>query len=144
MEIPKKVLDFIKATTRQTFPNEACGFLVGQKGQELILEAIPAPNLSKTPDQFLIDPEFHLKTQRELREKGLSIIGVYHSHPSGDSTPSKQDQNGPHTPGFYWLITVYDGKNPPKSSLFRENPSQTPGFSRNFDKVPLQIEKFVA
>lgn len=143
MDIPLKVLKFIETEAKEAFPKESCGFLIGRGGGS-ILEAIPAPNLSPDPDQFLIDPEFHLKTQRELREKGLSIIGVYHSHPGGDSGPSAEDRAGPNIPGFYWMITAFDGKNSPKTSLFRENTSKNAAISRNFDNVPLQIEKFVA
>jgi len=144
MEIPAKVLDLIEAEAIKAFPKESCGLLVGKKSIDLFIEAIPAPNLSPGPDQFLIDPEFHLKTQRELREQGLEIIGVYHSHPGGDSTPSARDRAGPNTPGFYWLITSLGEKTRPKTSLFRENPTENGETSRNFDKVPLQIEKFVA
>ncbi|MEE8295870.1 MAG: M67 family metallopeptidase [Sphingomonadales bacterium] len=144
MEIPAKVLDLIEAEAIKAFPKESCGLLVGKKRVDLFIEAIPAPNLSPGPDQFLIDPEFHLKTQRELREQGLEIIGVYHSHPGGDSTPSTRDRAGPNTPGFYWLITSLAEKTRPKTSLFRENPTENGFTSRNFDKVPLQIEKFVA
>lgn len=144
MEIPAKALALIEAEAKAAFPKEACGFLVGKKGGDFILETISAPNLFPGPDQFLIDPEFHLKTQRELRDQGLAIIGVYHSHPGGDSTPSPQDRAGPNTPGFYWLITSLGEKTRPKTSLFRENSSENPALSRNFDKVPLQIEKFVA
>ncbi len=144
MEIPSRVLHLIEQEAKAAFPKESCGLLIAKKGENLILDAIPAPNLSEGPDQFLIDPEFHLKTQRELREKGLEIMGVYHSHPSGDSKPSKKDKKGQPTPGFYWLITAFNGKNDPKSSLFRENKPENPSSSRDFVKVPLQIEKFVA
>lgn len=144
MEIPAKVLALIEAEAINAFPKEACGLLVGKKGVNNILEAIPAPNLSPDPNGFLIDPEFHLKTQRELREQGLGIIGIYHSHPGGDSTPSPKDRAGPNIPGFYWLITSVEGETRPKTSFFCENPSENPALSRNFDKVPLQIEKFVA
>ena len=144
MEIPAKVLDLIEAEAIKAFPKESCGLLVGKKGGDFILEAISAPNLSPGPDQFLIDPEFHLKTQRELRERGLVIIGVYHSHPGGESNPSARDRAGPNNPGFYWLITGVGMKTRPKTSFFCENSSENPLTSRNFDKVPLQIEKFVA
>lgn len=144
MDIPLKVLKFIETEAKKAFPNEACGLLVGKKGGGTILDAVPSPNLSQEADRFLIDPAFHLKTQREFRAKRLSIIGVYHSHPGGDSTPSSQDRAGPNITGFYWLITSLGGETRPKTLLFSENPSENPAKSRNFDKVPLQIEKFVA
>lgn len=144
MNIPLKVLQFIETEAKKAFPEESCGLLVGKKDAKIILDAVPSPNLSPDSDQFLIDPEFHLKIRREFRGQGLEIIGVYHSHPGGDSTPSSQDRAGPNITGFYWLITSVDGETRPKTSLFRENPSENPAKSRNFDKVLLQSEKFVA
>jgi proteasome lid subunit RPN8/RPN11 len=144
MDIDATLLGFMEKEARAALPKESCGLLVGQKNSNFIQDVIPAPNLSPEPNQFFIDPEFHLKTQRDLRIKNLEIIGVYHSHPIGDSTPSRDDEIGPHRPGFYWLITSFDKKGDVTSHLFREKTAENPLTSRNFEKVNLQIKKFVA
>lgn len=131
----------IEREAAAALPGEACGLLVGEEGGGEIIRAIPSPNRAREEDEFLIDPVVHLNVQRKLRTLGQEIIGVYHSHPSGDSHPSEVDKKGPSQPGFYWLITALEGKKAKKSSLFCEIPVQNPSNSRNFRKAPLQILK---
>lgn len=141
MKISLDLLKAIEKTATAALPGEACGLLAGGEDGKEILRAIPSPNKGKEKDEFLIDPIIHLNLQRKLRVLGQEIIGVYHSHPSGDSSPSRADKKGPSQPGFYWLITAPNSKNRPESSLFCEIPVQNPSNSRNFRKVPLQILK---
>ncbi len=42
--------------------------------------------------RYSISPEDMLRTQRQAREQGLSIIGVYHSHPDHEAVPSECDR----------------------------------------------------
>jgi proteasome lid subunit RPN8/RPN11 len=71
-------------------PNECCGFLLGN-AQE-ILEALPARNVADNPaTRFLIDPADHFAVRRLARERGLEVIGFYHSHPASPPEPSPHD-----------------------------------------------------
>lgn len=141
MKIPKAVLEGIELEAKKAFPREACGILVGKKGEEAITGAVPSPNRARSGNEFLIDPGVQLKTQRETRARGLSVIGIYHSHPSGESDPSIADKKGPSSPGLFWLITALKTRGEAKTVLFREKMSQNPANSRNFDKALLQIVK---
>ena len=48
-------------------------------------------NLNASPTRFLLDPRDHFAAIREARASGHRVVGVYHSHPDGSSTPSKTD-----------------------------------------------------
>lgn len=137
MQILQHLLNQIEAHAQETFPREACGLLIGKDGQ--ILDAIRSPNLAAGFDEFLIDHALHLKIQRQVREKDLKIIGVYHSHPGGDSEPSFADISGATTPGLLWMITALKGGEVLETHVFRASPGNCHAISQNFEQQRLQI-----
>jgi proteasome lid subunit RPN8/RPN11 len=58
-----------------------------------IVEAIPAQNLapSNRRTRFTLDPRAYLHADRLAREKGLAVVGCYHSHPDHPALPSATD-----------------------------------------------------
>ena len=102
------VAQAILERARQAWPHEICGFLWGQRqpGLMVITDHIPMPNASPDPRRFLIDPAAHIALLRRLREDGQedSLLGPYHSHPSGDPRPSVYDR--PAAAGELWLIAA--------------------------------------
>jgi len=139
MRISESLLQKIETEALNAYPREACGLLVGKAGE--ILEVIPSPNLADEDDEFMVDPALQIRTKRALRPKSLAVLGVYHSHPSGESSPSARDAKGAANPGFFWIITAISPKKAKKSALFVEKMNPNRPNSRNFEKVPLQILK---
>ena len=76
---------------RRERPRECCGLLVGARGR--IAVAVPMPNLARGRTRYRVDPAAHIALQRVLRviAPGISIVGVYHSHPHGPAVPSETD-----------------------------------------------------
>jgi proteasome lid subunit RPN8/RPN11 len=72
-------------------PRECCGFLVGRGTR--VLFAVAAPNVSTRRSRYRIDDSTHIELRRALRRFSprLEIVGVYHSHPSGNARPSPTD-----------------------------------------------------
>ena len=63
------------------------------------------PNVHAEPSRhFEIDPAALLRAHREARAGGAAVIGHYHSHPSGDPTPSRTDAASAAPDGAIWLI----------------------------------------
>ena len=62
-----------------TFPKEGCGLMIGSDG--VVQEAVPLPNSYTGPqeDFFVIDPKDLHRVDRESRERGLDVLGVFHS-----------------------------------------------------------------
>lgn len=87
-------------------PYEACALLTGQikLGIATVEEVILTPNTSRSQVHFEIDPEVLLKVYLDAEEKQMSLISVFHSHPtspypSGVDVPYMQTN-----PGTVWLI----------------------------------------
>ena len=74
-----------------TFPKEGCGLMIGSDG--VVEEAVPLPNAYAGPqeDFFVIDPKDLHRVDQESRERGLDVLGVFHSHPDCDAYFSKRD-----------------------------------------------------
>ena len=68
---------------------EAVGILGGDRSGE-VKQVIALRNLAG-PDLFLADPYEQYRAEGALREAGLEVLGVYHSHPGGGIVPSALD-----------------------------------------------------
>ncbi|MBK7876730.1 MAG: Mov34/MPN/PAD-1 family protein [Planctomycetes bacterium] len=75
---------------------ESCGVLIGTRaGPELcVLEARRTPNLDPRPGRFLVDPGAIAQHDRAACERGLELVGFFHTHPRGRATPSRADRDG--------------------------------------------------
>lgn len=80
---------------RAAYPRECCGLLLGEAhpAGRVMRQAIPARNAFQGDqrDRFEIDPAELARVQREARQSGLDLIGVFHSHPDDDAYFSKTD-----------------------------------------------------
>jgi proteasome lid subunit RPN8/RPN11 len=91
IKIQKTAWEKMVSHVESTFPKEGCGLMIGSDG--VVQEAVPVPNSYTGPqeDFFVIDPKDLLRVDRESREKGLDVLGVFHSHPDCDAYFSKRD-----------------------------------------------------
>lgn len=71
------------------YPNEGCGILSGSAGRAL--EFHPMTNVEPSPVSYFMDPDEQFRLQKELREKGLSMVAICHSHPASPAFPSPKD-----------------------------------------------------
>lgn len=82
---------------------EICGLLLGQG--DAIADALAVPNVAPDPVRgFAISPADQFAAARLARSAGLTVVGCYHSHPSGNIVPSAADAAQAAEDGFYWLI----------------------------------------
>ena len=92
-----------------TLPLEACGLVVSKIGDDTsICSAIPMQNLSKKDRRvtYQIGPKELIETEMKLKKRGLEPIGVYHSHPSHSSIPSKTDLQSAYTNWLYFIVGI--------------------------------------
>jgi proteasome lid subunit RPN8/RPN11 len=93
---------------RQTYPEECCGVMVGQPGETVSVCSVhPTENLSSTRlhDRYEVDPREILKLDRAAEQRGLEIVGFYHSHPDHPPAPSATDVESA-WPGYVYLIVA--------------------------------------
>lgn len=92
-------------------PNEACGILAGQKHRaEKVYEMANTDNSAKT---FFMEPQQQLKVMKEIRNSGLEMIGIYHSHLETEAYPSAHDVELAYYPeASYVIVSTKDRDNP--------------------------------
>ena len=99
----------------ETYPYECCGVLLGQIDGEVRTVTSTAPCQNTRTDspqnRYHIDPRELVRAQREARERGLDIVGFYHSHPDHPARWSPTDLEEAHWIGCSYVITrVAQGK----------------------------------
>ena len=110
------VLEAVVAHALGARPSECCGILLGKDDE--IVEAVRTGNLAESANRFLIDPRDHINVRRAARDRGLDVIGFYHSHPSSTAKPSATDLAEASYPDHLYLI-VGLGSSPPEARLYR-------------------------
>jgi proteasome lid subunit RPN8/RPN11 len=83
------------AHARQTYPNECCGAMLGSLDGEnkVVNQAIALRNAFEGAQaaRYELRPEDLLAADKAARERGMDLIGIYHSHPDCDAYFSKTD-----------------------------------------------------
>jgi len=109
--IPQELLRQIHVHGEQAYPEEGAGFLIGEAGKvENILPLENAREDGARHNRFLITPEEYLKAELTADRLGLSLIGVFHSHPDHPNRPSEYDREWAQPFFSYIITTVNEGK----------------------------------
>ncbi|MEM6836662.1 MAG: M67 family metallopeptidase [Cyanobacteria bacterium P01_C01_bin.120] len=148
-------LAIMEVHATDTYPEECCGLLLGRydaaHDRATVAAVQPVTNdwtaavnpfsqsdrdrhsVSKL-NRYWIDPQILLTAQRESRDRGWVILGVYHSHPDHPAVPSERDRQ------LAWSGYVY-----PILSVTAQQVSQPLVWRLNdrhqFDEIPLLIEE---
>ena len=109
------VLRDVLAHARDAAPGECCGLLVGRG--DAVIEAVRARNVAGQPNRFLIDARDHIDGRRDARQRGLEVLGFYHSHPHSSAAPSETDREEAGYPDHLFLIVGLRDQ-PPDIRLF--------------------------
>jgi len=108
IRIAARLLDKIHVNGERAYPEEGAGFLIGRTGVEkVVMEILALPNAredSARHNRYLIAPDDYLKAEMTADGLGLSLIGVFHSHPDHPNHPSEFDREWAQ-PFFSYLIT---------------------------------------
>ena len=120
----------MQAHAEQAYPHEGCGLLLGtfdpEADQKTLVDIAlldnawtadvatalvePADDASMTQARrYWIDPKDLFETQRQARADGLTMIGVYHSHPNGKAVPSECDRTLAWPTYAYIIVSVRHG-----------------------------------
>ena len=107
IRIAAKALAVILEQAERTFPEEACGLLLGVR--QHITDARPTANIaSDRTRHFEIDPQTLVDAHRSARGGGAQVLGYYHSHPAGPAEPSAVDRARAAHDGAVWAIAGAD------------------------------------
>src|SRR4051812_6612279 len=104
------------AHARVAAPDECCGVVLGRNG--VIHEVVPTRNVAEHPrTRFVLDPADHIAARRYGRDRGLEVLGFYHSHPHSAAVPSASDVEEASYPDHLYLI-VGLAADPPEVRVF--------------------------
>jgi proteasome lid subunit RPN8/RPN11 len=109
--ITKNVLNEIVSHAEETYPEECCGLLI-TTGDKKVFETIRMKNSFPGPrhDRYNIDPLELYKADRSVAQRGLSVAGIYHSHPDYPASLSKYDLEHAFPWYSYLVVSVPKGK----------------------------------
>lgn len=105
-------------------PNESCGLLVADDDEGRLIHVegggvryMPVRNTSDDPTRsFVINPDDQLVAARE----GRKVVGLVHSHPTGEPRPSDMDQ-GTYVPDRWWYVIVGLSSGQPLLRVYRRH-----------------------
>lgn len=87
--IPAQILADMIAHCKANYPNEACGILAGN-GSE-VSKIYKMTNIENSPVTYMLDSKEQFKAMKDMRENNLSMLAIFHSHPSSGAYPSAKD-----------------------------------------------------
>ena len=120
----------LQAACEAAYPEEGCGLLLGQRDgdRNCVLEIRPTANVwdetaagefaniaSIARDRsrrhnFAIAPAELLRAQKETRDRGWEILGVFHSHVDAPARPSEFDRAIAWPEYSYVILSVVAGR----------------------------------
>ena len=115
IEIPEAVVRAIEDHARETYPEECCGFLIGDATEpRRVVESRRATNAAEEERgrRYTIDPLELLRADDAARQSELDLIGIYHSHPDHPAAPSEFDRS--RAAGWYTYVILNVENGDPK------------------------------
>jgi len=115
---------------RQTFPRECCGVMLGtvpaDGSAKQVVRAVPVENAYEggQEDRYEIRPTDLLKIEKDARAAGLSVVGIYHSHPDCDAYFSKTDLENS-CPWYSFVVISIKGGEYFEANCFLPNADMT-------------------
>ena len=123
LKLNEQIYNTLRKHGEETYPHECCGVLLGQSTTcgdspnidvvNSVVDAVRAGNTrtDSAHNRYNIAPQELVRIQRQGRERGLDIVGFYHSHPDHPPHWSQTDLAEAHWIGCSYVITsVVNGK----------------------------------
>ena len=111
--VPGKILEQMKRHGEETYPHECCGFMLGSadEGMQRISEIRRQENerTDSKENRFVISPDQFRAAEKYARKTGLTLVGIYHSHPDSPARPSDYDRDHAWPWFSYIIVSVKAG-----------------------------------
>ena len=123
--IPKKIYDRMIDHAKKGYPNEACGILGSPRNADESADALvaeggnavtaffPMKNMDEASVSYFMDPKEQLLVFKQMRQKGIEMRGIFHSHVASEASPSQKDVRLAFYPEVsYLIVSLSDMKKP--------------------------------
>src|SRR5271154_3407989 len=137
----------LRAHGEETYPNECCGVLLGKNlaGEGNHVQQIIRAGNTRTDsahNRYHIAPQELVKIQRVGRERGMDIVGFYHSHPDHPAQWSATDFAEAHWLGCSYVITAVEKGNARQTNSFLL--TGTDEETKSFENEQMEVEALEA
>ena len=106
----------------ETYPFECCGALLGRfnDGGRVVEDVIRCSNIraDRPQDRYQVDPKELIAIQRQADQRGLEIVGFYHSHPDHPAQWSQTDLAEAHWLSCSYVITAVEKGSSARTNSF--------------------------
>jgi proteasome lid subunit RPN8/RPN11 len=145
LKLSEPIYNALRKHGEETYPHECCGVLLGCSYDDAntVEEAVRAGNTrtDSAHNRYHIAPQELIKIQRQGRERGLDIVGFYHSHPDHPAQWSKTDFAEAHWLGCSYIITaVANGVAQQTNSFLLTGTNED---DKSFEDETIQVEELV-
>jgi proteasome lid subunit RPN8/RPN11 len=114
IRISQELASRIRAQAVEAFPHECCGALLGREVDFMreVAGLLPLANgrADSPRNRFSISADDVRAAERAAQEKGLDLIGWYHSHPDHPALPSEFDREHAWPWYSYVIVSVERGE----------------------------------
>ena len=113
IQLRREHVEAMIAHARETAPAECCG-LIGGVSETRAVTLYRLRNVTPNPELgYEAAPEDLFAAQRAMRERGESLLAIYHSHPrAADPSPCETDVQLAYYPSAKYLIIGLGGVKP--------------------------------
>ena len=96
-------------------PQEACGLFAGPKplGDDADGKVVyPITNAAASSRVYELEPREHLRADRDAEDRGMQLVGVYHSHTHTVGYPSPTDVKQAPDPAWHYVLVSFADEAP--------------------------------
>jgi proteasome lid subunit RPN8/RPN11 len=128
LRLSADLLERIRAHATASYPFECCGAMLGlEDGDEREVKDLAALDNQRQDsprNRFLVRPEDVIRVDKAARDRGLDVLGWYHSHPDAPARPSEFDRE--HAwPWYSYLIVSVEAAEPRRMASWRLTEDRT-------------------
>lgn len=102
IRLPKRLAMALLADAEAAGDLEICGFIAETAGT--FTRYAVANRAAQPAARFDMDPADQIAAFKRMRCAGQTLLAIYHSHPSGEATPSVHDRQGHSYPDVAALL----------------------------------------
>lgn len=102
MKIDREIYQQLVAEAHEHSPLECCGYLAGNDNK--VTKAYPMKNIDESQIHYSFEPKEQFQVVKEIRNEGLKVLAVYHSHPETPARPSEEDIRLAYDPEVSYVI----------------------------------------
>ena len=113
LTLGKAELDEIVKHALETYPYECCGLLIRrQSDRKIAVKAVRSSDVHEgnKRTRYMLDPLEFYRAEKEAEKEGLTVVGVYHSHPDYPPKPSAHDAEEAWPTLSYLIVSVSAGR----------------------------------